>query len=255
MFITNNQAQLYTVEFGSGPRTILAHGGWTGSWELWTEPFMHLSKSWHTVAYDHRGTGVTIAPIESISIENMVADLFAVMNHMQIEKCVLAAESAGAIIAVNAVLQQPDRFEGLVLVDALLHGEHDAGAQAFISGLQNHFPQTIGGFVDACVPESETHSAEIRSWGRKILQRASPESAVKLLECTHGVDVRPQLTQIQIPTLIMHGSHDAIVPVAESEYTSTQIRNNQRLILEGAGHVPSITRPREVADAINQYFA
>jgi len=39
MFITHNQAQLYTVAFGSSERAILAIGGWTGSWELWSDPF------------------------------------------------------------------------------------------------------------------------------------------------------------------------------------------------------------------------
>ena len=53
MFIQNSDAQLYAVDFGSGSRTILAHGGWIGSWELWTEPFTYLSENWRTVAYDH----------------------------------------------------------------------------------------------------------------------------------------------------------------------------------------------------------
>ena len=80
MFIENKGAQLYTVTFGSGPHTILAHGGWIGSWELWTEPFAYLSKTWRTVAYDHRGSGVTMAPVDSITMENMVSDIFAVMD-------------------------------------------------------------------------------------------------------------------------------------------------------------------------------
>lgn len=255
MFIPHNNAQLYTVEFGNGPRTFVAHGGWTGSWELWTEPFTQLSKTWRTIAYDHRGTGATIAPVESISIENMVADLFAVLDKLNIETCVLGAESAGGIVAVNAVLQQPNRFEGLVLVDALLHNE-DGGSDAnFINGLKTNYKGTVGGFVDACVPESESNSIEIRSWGRKILARATSESAVRLLECTHGIDLRPQLAQIQIPTLIIHGDSDAIVPLSDSEYVATQIPNNRLHVVKGAGHVPTTTRPLEVAQAINQYFS
>ncbi len=255
MFIPHNDAQLYTVEFGNEPRTFVAHGGWTGSWELWTEPFMQLSKTWRAVAYDHRGTGATIAPIESISIENMVADLFAVLDKMNIEKCVLAAESAGGMVAVNAVLQHPERFDGLVLVDALLHNENDAGSTGFIQGLKTNYTATIGGFVDACVPTTEQNSAEIRSWGRKILARATSESAIRLLECTHGIDLRPKLSQIQHRTLILHGDADAIVPLRDSEYTASQIPNSHLRVFKGAGHVPTITRPLEVAQAINQYFS
>jgi len=254
MFIQHNNAQLYTVDFGNGPRTILAHGGWTGSWELWTEPFTHLSRSRRTVAYDHRGTGATIAPVESITIENMVDDLFAVVDKMKIEKCVLAAESAGGIVAVTAALQHPQRFEGLVLVDALLHNEDSSGNDAFIQGLDTNFEQTIGHFVDSCVLETELNSQEIRSWGRKILTRSTSESAIQLLQCTFGIDLRHRLAEIKIPTLIIHGDGDNLVPVSDAEHAASQIPNNHLHIFKGAGHVPTVTRSKEVADLIDHYF-
>ena len=254
MFLSSHSAQLYTVEFGSGPRTILAHGGWTGSWELWAGPFQRLSRSWRTVAYDHRGTGATICPVESISIESMVDDLFTVMDKLAIEKCILAAESAGGMIAVSAALQEPLRFDGLVLVDVLLHNEENGSDAAFIQGLKTNFQATINGFADACVPESESNSAEIRSWGKKILARATPESAVRLLECTHGIDLRPRLAEISIPTLIVHGDCDILVPLSDSQTMAAKIPNSRLHIIQGAGHVPTMTRPDEVAHVIEQTF-
>ena len=255
MFLAHNSAQLYIVEFGSGPRTIVAQGGWIGSWELWAGPLQTLSKTWHTVAYDHRGTGATIAPVDSINLENMVSDLFAVLDGMEIKTCVLAAESAGGMVAVAAALEQPHRFEGLVLVDALLHKEDDGSDTAFMQGLKTNFQQAIGAFADACVSETEPDSMAIRSWGKKILGRATPESAVKLLQRSFGVDLRPQLARIQLPTLILHGDQDVIVPLSESEYAATQIPNNHFHVFKGAGHVPTMTCPDEVARLINQTFS
>lgn len=253
MFIQNREAQLYTVEFGSGPRTILAHGGWIGSWELWTEPFAYLSKTWRTVAYDHRGSGVTISPVESINMENMVSDIFAVMDNLGIEKCVLAGESAGGMVVTNAVLQQPHRFEGLILVDAALHNETGSNDN-FIRGLKANYQMACAGFVDTCTPESEPNISEIRSWGRKILARAASDSAIRLLEYSYGIDLRPSLAEIQIPTLIFHGTQDVIIPQSESEYADAQIPNSNLHLFQGAGHVPTMTRPRELADEINKFF-
>lgn len=254
MFIPNKDAQLYAVEFGHGPRTLLTHGGWTGNWELWAEPFTYLSKTWRTVAYDHRGTGATQAPVESISLEVLTDDLFAVMDAMSIETCVLAAESAGGMAAVNAALQQPERFDALVLVDCLLHNEDDGSDTEFINGLRHSYARTIGGFVDACVLESEPHSALIRSWGRKILNRATSESAIRLLQCTYGTDLRPRLKELNLPTLIIHGDKDAIVPLSDSEHAASQVSGSQLHILKDTGHVPTMTRPLEVANLIDQFF-
>src|SRR5512134_1648669 len=104
MFIPHAGAELYTVEFGSGPRTLVAHGGWAGSWELWTETFSFLSKTWRSVAYDHRGSGATVATVESIDIETMVGDLFVLLDMLGIQQCVLAAESSGVAVALRAAL-------------------------------------------------------------------------------------------------------------------------------------------------------
>ena len=74
MFINFLDAQIFTVEFGRGPRVFVGHDGWVGSWELWCEPFTQLSKTWRAIAYDHLGTGATIAAADSISFEALAAD-------------------------------------------------------------------------------------------------------------------------------------------------------------------------------------
>jgi pimeloyl-ACP methyl ester carboxylesterase len=103
MFVEIEDAKIYTVAFGpAAAPVLLGIGGWIGSWELWAEPFAVLSQHWRTVAYDHRGTGATMAPVESITFERLVYDIFAVMDALKIERCVLAAESAGALTALAA---------------------------------------------------------------------------------------------------------------------------------------------------------
>ena len=169
MFIRHADAEFFTVAFGSGPRTLFAQGGWAGSWELWAKPFTTLSKTWRTIGYDHRGAGATVAPPESITMETLVADVFAILDAMEVMKCVLAAESAGAAVAIQAALHQPERFEGLVLVDGLYYQAAPTGPDPFAESLKADFDATIGWFVDACVPEPD--SLAIRRWGRQILAR------------------------------------------------------------------------------------
>lgn len=253
MFISHNQAQLYTVAFGSSERAILAIGGWTGSWELWTDPFSFLSESWRTVAFDHRGTGATVAPADTINWANMVSDVFAIMDYWNIQECVLAAESAGAATAIQAALKDPTRITGLVLVDALYYNPPSQQPDLFLAGLQQYYAETITQFVNTCVPEP--NSEAIRRWGEHILGRASQEAAIQLYQCNSGLDLRPQLSRITQPTLILHGEQDNLVPVEATEHLASEIPNSHLHIFPETGHVPTVTRPKEVADAINQFFA
>lgn len=77
--------------------------------------FGTLSQTWRTVGIDHRGTGATVASTENVTVAQMADDLLAVLDAMEIEDCVLAAESSGVAVALTAAQQQPERFTGLVL--------------------------------------------------------------------------------------------------------------------------------------------
>jgi pimeloyl-ACP methyl ester carboxylesterase len=152
---------------------------------------MKLNKTWRAIAYDHRGTGATIAAARSITFEALVDDLFAVLDALGVEGCVLAAKSADAAGAVQAVAQQPECFSGLVLVDGMFSGPAPGERDPFKEFVQKDFEVAIGWFVDACVPETEPNSTAVRHWGRQILARSAQAAPVRLLECMAGVDVRP----------------------------------------------------------------
>ena len=252
MFIRRGDAEFFAVSFGAGPRTIVALGGWAGSWELWAGPFTHLSQTWRTVAYDHRGAGATVAPVESISFESMTADVFTLLDALEIERCVLAGESAGAAIVLQAALLHPERFDGLVLVDGLIHRPAPQGPDRFLLGLQSDFEATVGWFVDTCVPERDC--AAVRRWGRQILMRAEPAAAIRLHQCMDGIDLRPHVSGIALPALILHGELDVFVPAESARWLARTMPNSRLEVFAGAGHVPTVTRSAEVAAAINSFF-
>jgi pimeloyl-ACP methyl ester carboxylesterase len=252
MFLQHADAHLYTVAFGRGPRTILALGGWVGSWELWAAPFSTLSQSWRTVAFDHRGSGATIAPVESITVDTMVADVLAVADAFAIDQCVLAAESAGVAIALQAVLAAPHRFTGLVSIAGVYHRPRPAIPDPFVTHLHANYEATIAQFVDACITEPE--SAALRHWGRQMVARAHPDAAIRLYESLYGMDIQTQVCQISQPTLLLHGTADRIQPITASEWLATQLPTCRFERMEGAGHVPTVTRPADVVRAINGYF-
>lgn len=253
MFITVENAKIYTTTFGSTTSpTIVGIGGWIGSWELWAEPFSILSQSWYTIAYDHRGAGATLAPVESITFDRLVEDVFAVLDAYNVENCVLAAESAGALTALGAARKHPKRIAGLVIVDGMYFRGIPQEEDLFLLGLRKAYPATLDRFVETCIPEPD--SDHIKRWGRQILDRASQEAAVALYLSAGESDLRKELSQISQPTLILHGEDDGIVPVEEARQLSKILPHARLSVLPGAGHVPTMTHPREVAREITDFF-
>jgi pimeloyl-ACP methyl ester carboxylesterase len=254
MFVTTSQATLYCNAFGpKDAPAILGIGGWIGSGELWALPFETLSQRWRTLSYDHRGTGASVAAVESITLANLVNDVFAVLDAHGIERCVLAAESSGALTALSAALQQPQRISGLVIVDGMVFRGLDSAADPFLKGLQHAYPATLDRFVDLCMPDDGP--AHIKRWGRQIIDRATPEAAIALRKVNNEADIRADLSKIQHPTLIIHCDGDKIVPIEQARTLASNLPYAELVVLQDSGHIPTMTRPGEIAGLIAGFFA
>ena len=70
-----------------------------------------------------------------------------------------------------------------------------------------------------------------------------------------GIDLRAQLPQIQLPVLVIHGEHDRLLPLDAARWLVGQLPNARLHVVSGAGHVPTVTHPDEVAAAIDSFFA
>lgn len=254
MFVQVNGVRLHALVFGDGPRTLLAVGGWTGSWEVWEEPIAQLTaEGWRCIAYDHRGSGESPVDPAEISVEAMIEDVFGMLDALQVERCVLAGESQGGAIAQYAAARQLPRFDGLVLSAPTPTGRREGGS-AFADLCRSDYPAAVAGFVERCFPEPD--SDHFKRWGRNVLLRAEGEQAARILEMWGDEDV-PDVDprQIEIPTVIVHGSADAIAPIDVSRRLAEVLPDVELVELADTGHVPTMTRPDEVVAAILRRFA
>jgi 3-oxoadipate enol-lactonase len=254
VFVQVNGVRLHALVFGDGPRTLLAVGGWTGSWEVWEEPIAQLTaEGWRCIAYDHRGSGESPVNPADISVKAMIEDVSGVLDEFQVERCVLAGESQGGAIAQYVAAGRLPRFEGLVLSAPTSTGRREGGT-AFPDLCRSDYPAAVAGFVERCFPEPD--SDHLKRWGRNILLRAEGEQAARILEMWGDEDV-PDVDprQIEIPTVIVHGSADAIAPIDVSRRLAEVLPDVELVELADTGHVPTMTRPDEVVAAIRHRFA
>jgi pimeloyl-ACP methyl ester carboxylesterase len=253
VFLEVNGVRLHALVFGDGPRTLLATGGWTGSWEVWEEPIAQLTAAgWRCVAYDHRGSGESPVDPSLITVDALAGDVLGVLDALRIERCVLAGESQGGAIAQYAAAREPSRFDGLVLSAPVRTGRSEGGT-AFADLCRSDYPSAVAGFVEACFPEAEVE--HVKRWARNILLRAEPAQAARMIEMWREPDV-PDVDprRIDIPALIVHGTADAIVPIEAGRELAELLPDAELFELVGSGHVPTMTRPDEVVGAILRRF-
>lgn len=253
MFIEVTGAKLFAVRSGPASGTaILAIGGWIGSSELWQEPLANLSDTYVTVTYDHRGSGLSTCAPDSITFENLVADALAVLDAFDISRCVVAAESAGAQTALALAARFPEKVSHLIIVDGMYSRGVAVENDPFLQGLRSAYPATIERFVQLCIPEPD--SEHFKAWGRKILARAEESAAIALRIVGSMTDVSQHLARVTQPALVIHGDMDKIVPLDVGKALAAALPDCELQILEGCGHVPTMTQPEKVADAIRHFL-
>ena len=252
MFIELLGHRVHTMASGRGERTLLGIAGAFGNMEIWQQPFELLSKSYATIAYDHFGTGETRVPPELVTFDNQVALLEALMDNFSLDRCTLLADSTMVGVAVAVAARCPERIDALALVAGGVINRRDELTEGFVSRLRSNFEPTVERFVALCIPESET--AHLRDWLRDIIHRTGAERAASLIESFYDVDVSELLPKLVMPTVVIQGEHDAL-PTSNLDAAramAARIPDCRLEILPGAGHVPTLTRPKEVADIIER---
>lgn len=254
MFIRLGERMINTVSFGAGDPPLFAVGGWIGTWQVWRQPLEILSRSRRCIAYDHRGSGQTLADVADLNLEGMVDDVFALMDAMEVDRCWLAGESQGGFIAASAALRDPSRFLGLAIVSsAPVLDETSRNRRAtFAERLEADRDATLRRFIRACIPEPG--SEHLQRWLRSILDEAEPAYGPALVR-QMAVDLRDRLSELRLPTLVIHGKEDVIEPPEGGKVFAAGIPGARLLLLDGVGHVPTMTRPAQVAAAIENFIA
>jgi pimeloyl-ACP methyl ester carboxylesterase len=243
------------VAFGAGPGTLVGIAGAFASWEIWAPTFELLSPRWRVVAFDHDGVGQTKVAPDHITHERHLETFFSVLDAQRVERCLVAGDSNNACLAIEAVLQQPERFEGLAILNGHVWGFDNPQARRFAAGLRTSFEATVDFFVKLVFPEA--NSDHLQQWLRDIIVRTGSEAAARLVETFYTLDLRPRLSEVSIPTIIIHGVLDSLSPTAleDAQALAELIPGADLRLLDDAGHLPLLSRPEVVAAHLDAFLS
>ncbi len=245
MFLFDREPRLRVVAVGAGMPVLLLPG-WSSSWEVWEPTVSELSQHARCVVPDTRGTGWSLEGEGPITLGDLVADVFRVLDALDVRRVVIAGESLGGLVALHAVARHPSRFSGVCLVSTPVRLDART-TSAIVEGSLADYPATIRTFVQTCLPEPGTE--HLRPWAEELFLTTRPVTAVQLLQAATGTPL-PDVSGLGVPAVVLHGREDVVVPVEEAERLAGRLPGARVRILDGAGHKPTVTRAHEVAEAV-----
>jgi pimeloyl-ACP methyl ester carboxylesterase len=260
------------VEMGSSagenePPLVLVHG-LSGAWQNWLENIPHFARNHRVIAPDLPGFGASPVPPWEPTIENYGRLLSDFCDQLGVERSLLVGNSMGGFVAAEEAISDPDRVERLVLVSAA-GISHARMARAPAT--------TAARFAAAAAPYAFKYQEQALT--RPVLRHYAlrgvfykptalrPEivwenihaglNAPGMLAAVEGLvgyDFTDRLPEIEVPTLIVWGRQDRVVPPVDGGEFERLIPNSSRVVFDRCGHVPQLEKPARFNALLDEFL-
>jgi class 3 adenylate cyclase len=233
---------------GEGPPDILLLDQWFGHVDAqWDVPPLaelreRLASFGRLIMFDKRGTGLS-DPIPTSSLptlEELMADIPAVLETVGSERAVMIANIGGGIMAIPYAAAHPERVSSLILVDCFARfteaPDFPIGAPMDAVGPALEIAEQETGrgvMVDLFAPSIANDERLRRAWARYERSAVSPGSTKAIVRLIYTSDVRDMLPAIRVPTLVIHRRDAVGFRVEHGRYIAGQIPGARYVELPG----------------------
>jgi len=251
---------------------VLLHGVGDSAVD-WSWVVPALGSRHRVLAPDFPGSGDSAKPQREYSLEFLTQFLADFLNTLELQRVILVGNSLGGLIALRFALSNPERVAALVLVDSM-------GFSQLVNPVLSNL--TLPWYGELAIAWSKTPlGAKQRAWSRAALLFANPfkvpaawlaeqermgllpgflEANLSILRSQLYVlgqrqVVLESLPQVQMPTLVVWGTNDLVLPNYQAEDAVKRLQQGHLALIPDSGHLPQVERPELFTDALNQFFA
>ena len=262
--------ELHYEDYGAGKPVVLIHG-WPLSGRSWENQVPALVEAGRRViSYDRRGFGSSSQPWGGYDYDTFAADLKALMEHLDLREATLVGFSMGGgevvrylgkygservAKAVLAAAVPPYLFKSADNPEGGLDDAAIAGFQAGVTGDRLAFLDQFTTNFFSAGGELKVSQAQ-REYARDIAAFASPKGTLDCITAFGRTDFRGDVAKVTVPTLVIHGDSDAIVPFEVSgKRSAAAIAGSELVVIEGGPHGINASHAQKFNSALLAFLA
>jgi pimeloyl-ACP methyl ester carboxylesterase len=244
---------------GAGDAVVFSHGMLMDR-TMFAPQLEALSGEYRTVAFDHRARRAV--GHEPYDLYALADDFCALLDELELQRCVLAGMSMGGFMAVRAALRYPERVAGVVLIGA--------SALPYAQEEQTHWEEYFARHrADERLPQefaaeqADGHFAQrtrreqprlVQAWTERFAKRTGEDTYLEVLSWSRQDDVLDRWAQLDVPVLIIHGDEDEAVPLAAAITTYERAQRGRLLVVPYGGHAVNLEYPEIVNAALRAFL-
>jgi pimeloyl-ACP methyl ester carboxylesterase len=262
-------AEVSYVEVGEGEPIVFLHGI-SGCWQNWLENLPHFGRERRVIALDLPGFGASPMPTWEIDIPAYGRLLHDFCEKLGVDGgATLVGNSMGGFVAAEAATAAPGRFDRLVLVSpaGIINTWNPEERATAIAFAWKTFGPIFAGHSKEVIRRPHLRQVAFGQFVRypnrlradllweQVVGGAVCPGFTDALRATIRYDMRERLGEIEIPTLIVWGFDDRVIPVRAALSYHRRIPDSRLEIFERTGHVPQLERPERFNSLLEEFLS
>ncbi|MDB5879382.1 MAG: arylesterase [Variovorax sp.] len=260
---TNDGTEIYYKDWGTGQPILFSHG-WPLNADMWDAQMLFFaSRGYRAIAFDRRGFGRSSQPWTGYDYDTFADDIKALADHLDLKSAVLAGFSMGGGDVTRYIARHGSaRVAKLALISAVTpifgkSADYPQGVDLSVfagikAGLAADRPQFLDDFSTLFYGTNRPGAKVSQGVFKQTLFIALQASIKATIDCVTAfseTDFRPDMAKIDVPTLVIHGDDDQVVPFETTGKLSAQLIAGATLkVYAGAPHATALTH----ADELNE---
>lgn len=262
--IKTNNIELYYEIHGTGKSLVLISGLGYSSWQ-WHKMVPLLAEHFQVITFDNRGVGQSDKPAGPYTAAMLAQDTVGLLDALKIDKAIIAGHSMGGFIAQAIALDFPQRVEKLILCSTNFGGPNHVpvtpeAMKVLTDVTSDALTRFKNGLAVSTAPGwSEKNPEMIEKWIQwRVANPIEPvhyqaQMAIGLGLLPEAAAFENKLPKITVPTLILFGAHDKVVPPANADLLAKQLAGSQIRIFPDAGHFFPLEIPEAASNAVIEF--
>lgn len=256
--------RIHYQEKGTGTPLVLIHG-YTSLTYSWKDVFEPLAKNFHVIAVDLKGFGFSGKPDGDYTRRAQAVLVEHLLEHLNIQKAWLCGNSMGGEVALNVALANPQRVAGLILIDSAGVEVPGSGSLApgylllpgvgrILIALSLTSDKLVRqGLAKSFYDQSKVTADRVANYYRPLQTRGGQLAALRARTQWGLYPVEASLGEITMPTLILWGEQDALIPLAAGIKMNKLIKSSKLVVFDNCGHLPQEEAPTRTVDELMKF--